>query len=410
MAEFKRILYCEGNVDGTIGGSFYSLLYLVERLDRARYKPIVVFHRDNALVPTYRAAGIDTRVLPLRMPVRFDTRLPVVAVVYKVAQRLVNLVRCFVLEAVDCAHLLRHERIDLVHLNNSITRNHHWMLGAMLARVPCVTHERGINTTYSATARFFGNRLKAILCISHAVRDALLRGRIYAERLVIVPNGLDPARVQPQVSAIAMRKRHGIAADNPVIGIVGNIKEWKGQEVVVRAVARLSEHWPTLHCLLVGDTAEDDRYYEERLRRLVGELRVDDNIIFTGYRKEVADYMNAMDVVIHASIHPEPFGRVLIEAMSIGKPVVASSDGAVTEIVVHGETGFTFSPGDDAALADAIATLLQDPALMREMGKKATQRVEEEFNISQNVNKTEALYHAIFSGSSVAERFACRTQ
>lgn len=388
----KRILYCEGNVDGTIGGSFYSLLYLVEGLDRARYQPIVVFHRDNSLVPTYRAAGIDTRVMPLRSAVRFETSVPGLNVLYKVVQRVVNAWRRFVMQAIDCARLLRRERVDLLHLNNSVTRNHHWMLGAMLAGVPCITHERGINTRYSWAARFFSNRLKAIVCISRAVREALVRGGIHAERLVIVHNGLDAARVRPQTAAAEVRKRHEILPDDPVIGIVGNIKEWKGQDVVIRATARLTRRWPNLRCLLVGDTAEDDRYYEERLRRLVSESNLQRNVIFTGYRKDVADYMNAMNVVIHASVQPEPFGRVLIEAMALGKPVVGSGDGAVTEIVVHGETGFTFPPGNDMALAQEVEKLLADQALVDAMGAKAVRRVQDEFGIAQNVRRTETLY------------------
>lgn len=405
----KKILYCEGNTDSSVGGSHFSLFYLVEGLDKSRYDPIVVFHRDNRLIPMYRAAGLDTRIFSIRQPFRFSSKvlsIPVLSWPLRVLQGMVNLWRMVLVPAVRCALYLRANHVNLVHLNNTIIRNHHWMLGATLAGAKCVSHERGINEHISWFSHLMAKNLTGIICISHAVRDNLVRRGVDKKKLVVVYNALDANRVRVKADSLEVRKRHGIEADGLVIGMVGNIKEWKGQDVVIRAVGHLRGRWPKLRCLLVGDTALEDKYYEDRLRLLVTNLDVDENIIFTGYQSNVADYMNAMDVVIHASITPEPFGRVLLEAMALKKPLIGANAGAVPEIIRHGETGMLSTPGDDQMLADYVAELLQDRSRARVMGENGFLRLLQEFGIMSNVLGTQALYERIFSaahreGSSV---------
>jgi len=162
----KRVLYVEGNVDGTVGGSYFSLLYLVCNLDRARYEPIVVFAADTALLPRFHAAGIRTLIRPLPPAVRLRGPLG------RLLAKGVNFWRGMVAEPLRLAALLRRERIALVHLNNSIVRNHSWMVGAMLAGVPCITHERGINERFPLRARLLARRLAAVICISAVMVSA----------------------------------------------------------------------------------------------------------------------------------------------------------------------------------------------------------------------------------------------
>ncbi len=400
----KRILYCEGNLDSSVGGSHFSLFYLVESLNKSLYEPVVVFHRENRLIPMYNQAGLDTRIFPYRSALRLSPglkRLRGLGRILQLALNVVNILRMIVLPGLRCARYLRANHIDLVHLNNTIVRNHHWMLGALLARVKCISHERGINENISWISRLFARSLAAIVCISVSVRDNLLAQGIGNGKLVIVHNGLDPGKVRAQVKSPEIKGRYGIAATSPVVGIVGNIKGWKGQDVVVRAVARLHARWPDIRCFLVGDT-DVDPDYEEKLRALVRERGLQDNIVFTGYQSNVADFVNVMDIVIHASVSPEPFGRVLLEAMAMRKPVIGSRGGAIPEILQEGVTGFMFTPGDDADLARSMALLLGDKERARAMGEAGYLRAVQEFGIERNVRKTEALYARLFSPNNAA--------
>lgn len=395
----KRILYCEGNMDSSVGGSHYSLFYLVESLDKLRYEPIVVFHRDNRLIPMYRQAGLDCRVFPYRDAVRFAagvSRFGFAGRFLQLVQNIINIWRMAIIPGIRCALYLRTNHVDLVHLNNTIIRNHHWMLGAILARVKCISHERGINEHISWFSRFFAGKLSVIICISGCVRDNLLKQGIAASKLFVVHNGLDPDRVRANIDSAEIHRQHGIEPGSPIIGIIGNIKEWKGQDVVVRATARLRERWPNIRCLLVGDT-EVDRGYEERLRSLVIEQDLQDNVIFTGYQSNVANYLNVMNVVIHASVLPEPFGRVLLEAMAMKKPVIGARGGAVPEIILDGKTGLMFKPGNDAELALEVAGLLEDAGRAKEMGENGYERVARDFSIKKNLQQTQQLYERLFS-------------
>lgn len=399
----KRILYCEGNTDSSVGGSHFSLFYLVEALDKSRYDPIVVFHRDNRLIPMYREAGLDTRVFTIRQPFRFSAKAQNIRAlkgVLRLLQAMANLWRMVLIPALRCALYLRANRVDLVHLNNTIIRNHHWMLGATLAGAKCISHERGINERISRFSHLMTKTLAGVICISRAVRDNLVKEGIDEKKLVVVHNALEVSRVHVKVDPQEIRRRHRIDSASLIIGMVGNIKEWKGQDVVIRATARLRERWPGVRCLLVGDTALEDKYYEERARTLVSELGVEANIIFTGYQANSVDYMNAMDVVIHASITPEPFGRVLLEAMALKKPLVGANAGAVPEIIRHGETGMLSTPGDDQMLARYVEELLQNPARAHAMGEKGYLRLIQEFGIQSNVLGTQALYERIFTGTA----------
>jgi glycosyltransferase involved in cell wall biosynthesis len=186
-----------------------------------------------------------------------------------------------------------------------------------------------------------------------------------------------------------------------VIGILGNIREWKGQETVVRATAQLRSKFPNIVCLLVGDTAQADSHYEVMLRKFIAEHGLERNVLFTGYKKHVADYIQIMDIVIHASIDPEPFGRVLIEAMAMRKPLIGSHGGAVPEIVEQGVTGMTFTPGDSQALAQYVTQLLSDTASRREMGERAFARLTEHFHVQANVARTQEIYERLFAAGKI---------
>ena len=383
-SEKIRIAYCEGNTDGTIGGSYYSLLFLVESIDKSRFDPLVIFRNRNALWSRFEQVS-EVRAVPVRTPVRGR---------YSFLRRGINFTR-FLMMGVEEALFLRRQRIQLLHLNNSVTRNHDWMLAALIAGIPCITHERGINPKVSQLTRVLGSRLRAVLCISTAVRDALVQSGLSGIPLYVIHNGLDPSRIRPGCSAEQFRGIHRISPTRRVIGMIGNIKEWKGQEVVIRALPAVTRRFPEILCLFVGDTSPEDAPYEHHLRQLIEDIGLREHVLFTGFCPNVADALNVMEIMIHASIAPEPFGRVLLEAMAMKKPVVASRDGAVQEIVVDGETGFTFTPGSSVELADRVICLLESRNKVEAYSAAGYRRLVSNFHVKQNVARTVDIYERI---------------
>jgi glycosyltransferase involved in cell wall biosynthesis len=390
-----NILFVESNVDGTIGGSYFSLFFLVNGLDRSRYNPLVVFAAENSLIERFREAGIDTRVQQPRVPITTENRL------LRPFARATNFLAAQV-QSVQAvlrdARLLRREQIHLLHLNNSIEESHAWTIAAQLLGTPCVVHERAIVDRYSFVTRLLGRRISAVLCVSGAVQDNLARQGLGYLPLITVHNGLDPSTLRITRSVSSIRTEFGLSVTARLLGIVGNLQSWKGQDVVLRAVAMLRAEFPDLVCLLIGDVSRrdpDGTEFYQRLQRLIAEQRLQDCVAFTGYRPDVENYVSALEILVHASIKPEPFGRVLLEGMALRKPIVACRAGGVAEIVVDGETGLLYEPGNSQELATRLRTLLRDDRQRASMGEAGYRRLVDSFGIDKNVAETEQIYRSI---------------
>ena len=380
----SKILYCESNADGTIGGSHYCLVYLVENLNRAEFTPLVTFYEDHALIPRFSATA-ETLILPRANPTR-DGFAPV--------RRTINLVK-FLGRMFGRVSFLKRNQIALVHQNNSITRHYDWMIAALLTGVPYVVHERGINSKYSWLERKLSQRAALVIPMSRAIMDHMVARGVSPDNVRVLYDGLDPARVKPARTPEALRKEYGVRPDQPVIGIVGNIRAWKGQETVVRALIEVLKVHPDTVCFFVGSPSAVDATYVERLNTIIAEAGIAANVRFTGYQSDPASFVNMMSIVMHASIEPEPFGMVVLEAMAQRKPIVGSRAGGVVEMVVDGKTGYTFPPGDSAELARRLIELLSDPQLAARMGEAGYARLLESFTIRQYMDGIHEVYRSI---------------
>ncbi len=402
-----NVLYCENNIDGTVGGSYYSLLYLVKNLDRQRFHPIVIFYTEHTLLPVYRDAGVETHVWKKAESFTFGSAhhkvgklLGPFRSIALICQKLLNFVRGFLLPALERARYIKQKGIRIVHLNNSVLYNHDWMLAAKLAGVKCVTHERGINEWFPPSARYFAKGLDAVVCISDAVqRNMRERGADFGN-LHVIHNGLDPNSMRARVPPATLRATYGIARDTIVIGMLGNIRAWKGQDTLIRAIDIVRATVPSIRCLLVGDTSPFDKEYEHSLHELIASLRLEGHVIFTGFQRNVGDFLAMFDIVVHASVLPEPFGRVILEAMACKKPVIGARAGAIPEIIEEGQTGLTFPPGDSESLANAILGLVGDQERIQQFGENGYARLVAEFHIARNVEATQHLYGKIIGATN----------
>jgi glycosyltransferase involved in cell wall biosynthesis len=387
----RRILYVEGNTDGTVGGSYFSLLHLVSRLDRSRFQPVVVFSTENELISRFLSADVEVIVRKPLAPVVFGWRAA------RLVAKLANFLLGLVVEPMRLMALLRRERVVLVHLNNGIIKNHPWMVAAWLARIPCVNHERGINPGFLLRARLLARTLDAVICISGAVHRSLLANGLSNLPMVTIHNGLDVAEMRLTRLPGEIRNELGLDHECRLIGMIGHIRAWKGQEIVVEAMASLRDDFPDLVCLFIGDVSPEERGYQVKLTKQIVAMGLSGRVLFTGHRPDVANYINALEIQVHASIAPEPFGRVLLEAMALAKPVVASGDGAVPEIVVDELTGLLFEPGNPNSLASCLRRLLLNRDEAMAMGREGRRRLEESFSIEQSALQVEELYERLLN-------------
>ena len=177
---------------------------------------------------------------------------------------------------------------------------------------------------------------------------------------------------------------------------------------IVRATALLRPNYPRLRCVLVGDCGVADRHYGQLLEDIAKELHIEEAIVFTGFQRNSIDYMNLMDVVAHTSIHPEPFGIVTLEAMSLAKPLVSTTIGGPAVVVIFVETGLLVDPGKPQLLADALDTYLADRNKAAEAGRRGYERLHRHFGIQKNLDQTLEVYRSILgpAASSPALRSA----
>jgi glycosyltransferase involved in cell wall biosynthesis len=387
MPKRHRILLVEANRDGTTGGSYQCLHDLALTFDRTLFEPIVLFYQDNAYVERLRDAGVPVHVWESATVSAHDGAAGPRPLPVRVSSALGAILRR--------ARFIRAEAIDLVHLNNSPASGYDdWLPAARLARVPCVTHARGdVIDPAPWYRRYLWRRFDRVIAISGFVVTAMKRIGIPEARIRQVYDGIDLERFISRVrrSPHDVRRELGVPHDAFLIAMVGHIRWWKGQDLVLRSLAELDESTRRrMFVLFVGPTPQDQRPFHDDLTKLVADEGLSDRVAFVGHRDDVADIMNAADVILSASTAPEPFGLVVLEGLALGKPVVATRHGGPAEIIVPG-SGLCFDPGSHEELGSLLVALLEDAELRAALGKGGRERAAV-FPVSRAVEGVETVY------------------
>lgn len=382
-----RVLF----VDHTaiMGGGEIALLNLAIALRESRYQPVALLFSAGPLADRLEAAGIETHVVPMSAGV-INARKDELGGGTLLRLKDVGSTLSFI---VRLSKWMRQLGVDLVH-TNSLKADLIGGAAARLARLPLIWHVRDrIADDYlpSAVVRVF-----RILCAVLPTRVIAISGAV-EETL-----GLAARRVKVRVvhDGTPVRAELPVASLNghvPVVGIVGRISPWKGQDVFLRAAAELRQRMSNVRFQIIGAALFGEKNFEAQVRELTRSLGLEGIAEFTGFRADASELIDHLDVLVHASTTGEPFGQVVIEGMAAGKPVVATRGGAIPEIVVEGETGLMVPMGDASAMARAIAALLADPARAMAMGRAGRQRVLNHFTIERTAAQVQEVYDELLT-------------
>lgn len=270
--------------------------------------------------------------------------------------------------------------VELVHLNNGFTID--GMEAARLSGVPCIVHQRGF---YSRLGKRDADEIRNVahvIAVSQAVADSIPSELVPEERVTAIHDPVDIAEIDRAAAfRKPIRELLGIGEDEIVAGIFGRVIRWKGQLEFVKAGILAMEKHPRLRMMIIGDEGDGSRSYLGEVREIAARSTVSDRFIFAGYQKEVEKYYAAVDVVVHASISPEPFGMVVPEGMAAGCPVIAADAGGPREVVAQGMDGFLVPPGGVEPMADAMLELARNRDRRVEMGLNARAKAHERFRI-----------------------------
>lgn len=230
----------------------------------------------------------------------------------------------------------------------------------------------------------------SVIANSEATKAAFVACGGREELCVVIPNGFRiPAERTSRQEVKALRTKLGIPPDAWTVLMAGRLAHWKGQHVLLEALKTV----PAAHAVLLGDAlfTEEDRQYAQQLHTQADAPELTGQIHFAGFQSETTAYFDMADVVVHASVHPEPFGRVIVEGMLAGKPVVATRAGGAAEIVRQEQTGLLVEPGSAKDLAAALLRLQNAPAFAAGIAQQAQQTAQETYALHAVQEKIEAV-------------------
>jgi glycosyltransferase involved in cell wall biosynthesis len=366
----------------SVGGSwFYDQ---VTGLSRRGHLVRAVLPGPGPLAGRLEAAGIGVDIVPFQ-----GHRLSQLPRITAAEIRLLRLVRAFRPDVIH-AHLLK----AILSCRFAAAG---YRPALRVAQVPGTVHLHSPLLRAADRCTLFRDDMVIGSCCAIAERYRSMG----AQAVAVGYYGCDVHAIDPAASGAAFRREFGVADGAPVVGMVAHMYPTrlrafqgigvKGHEVILDAAPSLLARVPGATILIVGDELAGDGSYRHALEARAATLGVAASVRFTGHRADVASAIAAMDVVVVPSME-ESASYALIEALLMGKGVVASAVGGLPDTVRHGETGLLVPPGDPAALSDAVVGLLADPVRRREMGRRGRQLCLRRFDIDTTVAEVEAVY------------------
>ena len=380
------------------GGSIIVASRLVRALDASKVECQVISEMDTAILRSH--FGNWGKVDVVRHPLSYEDharitrwlrRMPMSNLITRPVMYGISLISV----AMNTVYAWRlglrivRGKIDVIHLNNELYNVEAALVAWALGRC-FVVHAHG-PAQHGFLQRFLARRAHGFVAVSSHIKEDLVSKGVPERMIEFIPNPAEPMTIDSGIVR-SVRARYGLGSAQRVFGIFGRIVRWKGHREFVLAASEVLRGMPDAVAFVVGDVSDGDQTLWAELHDLVRQQGLSDRFIFTGYIDKVVELYGIMDVVVHASISPEPFGLVITEAMACGIPVVASNLGAPREIIDDGKDGLIVDPTDTPALARAISTLLGDERLRREMGELGRRKVLGRYNMDEYARRMEQVY------------------
>lgn len=375
-------------------GGEIALLRTLEAIDRSCVTPVVVLAEEGPFAEQVKKIGIETHILPLSEDLREVRRgeLGASGLLSKIGAA-----TAYAGYANKIAQFARKRGATLIHCN-SLKADIYGALAGKIARIPVLWHVRDhIDPSYLPGPAVKGFRALArlwpdyVITNSDSTLEKLFPDGPGKQRCGAVHDGLADRELTTPVPAETDQWKN----DPPCVGIVGRLVEWKGQHIFLEAAKKIVAGGQKARFILIGAPLFGEADYEAELKKLAEPLG---NLVeFTGFQTNIPELLRGLDICVHASTTPEPFGQVVIEAMAEGIPVIGSDGGGVREIVTHGETGLLTPMGDADALAKELSHLLREPLRASQLARKGYYRVRTHFTAAHNARKIEKIYEQMLN-------------
>jgi glycosyltransferase involved in cell wall biosynthesis len=340
-----------------LGGGEMMFRHLLQHAPRGIVEWVVVFTQDGPMVAEARALGFETHVI-------VAGRMRALGARWRASRAI--------------ARLANERDVALIF---------GWMVATQLLtgvaalltrpRVPCAWYQVGRPRPDWLDRLATALPARAILVLSRDAAAAQARVRpSRTQRLVYPGASLERFDAVRGETPVDLRSTLGLPARGPLVGIVGRLQRWKGIHHVIDAMRIVRQRHPLAHLAIVGGPHATEPEYPDDLRSRVRIAGLEPFVTFAGFQQDVPSWMQAMDIIVHASDR-EPFGIVVVEAMALGKPVVAGTDGGPAEVITPNVDGLLAPYGDVPALARCIGRFIDDPAFAARCGSAARHRAQD---------------------------------
>lgn len=378
-----KVLFASHGAD--LGGAERCLLPLASGLDRERFDPVVVVPRDGPLIGSLKKNGVTVRQSPFRMWVAYNKATPAICHLFR---------KDFSARVDRLVELIDREQADVV-VSNSISilegafasqitgRPHIWNVLEILSKDPGLVPLIPLELVYS----WLPQLTDALVAVSTAVADEF-HANLPSDKIRTIHTGIHP----PTVSAASkdVRSEFGYPADTPVVQFVGLLSERKGVRTLIAAVPHVLESFPQARFLFAGTDGGLKKFLVSEIER----LGLGSSVTLLGQRNDVGRLVSECTAfVLPANADPLPVA--VLEAMALGKPVIATMSGGCSEMVDQGSTGLLVEPKSPEELSRAIASVLADPRMATSMGERGKQRFQKMFSIDQYISKYQDLIREI---------------
>jgi len=344
------------------GGQEHRILLECREMMRRGHEALIVCRPESLLLARAREAGIPAAAVPIRS----SADMAAVAA----------MVRIF-----------RGRETTVV---NTHSGKDSWVgsMAAKIAGVPLLIRTRHISVPIRRHAFNLVYRWPdGYITTGEMIREHFLAEGIPADRVVSIPTGVDPKRFSPTVDGSRIRKEFGIAPDTFLVSMVGVLRSWKRHDLFLEAVGHLKERGLPVRALVAGEGPQ-----RENISTAIRERDLSDTVTMTGYREDVPEILAASNVLVLPSDRFEGVPQVILQALAMGRPVVASPVGGIPEVVHPEETGLLCPTGDAAACAEALARVAGDPTLGVRLGKAGRDLVLARYTVGAMCDRTERFY------------------
>ncbi|MBE9029527.1 glycosyltransferase family 4 protein [filamentous cyanobacterium LEGE 11480] len=372
-----KILFLDQS--GKLGGAELSLL------------DIAIHYDDRCLVALFADGPFQARLATCHIPTRVLTQVPLSIGKQSTAVKSLKALRQIIPLIRRVAQLS--QDYDIIYANTPKA----FVIGAIASRFsrrPLIYHLRDI----LSADHFSQTNLKVVITLANccatkviansmATQQAFIQAGGKPQLVEVLYNGFDPAQYQT-TNEQQQDIRHTLGWDDRfIIGHFSRLSPWKGQHILLEALARCPDH---LCAILVGDALFGETDYVQNLHQQVERLKLHDRVKFLGFRQDIPPLMTACDLITHTSTAPEPFGRVIIEAMLCKTPVIAASGGGAVELIHHNQTGWLTPLSDVSSLADRLCQCATQPSQMAQIVHNAYAHASTKFTLDRLYQQLDA--------------------